>query len=794
MLLSLVSGLGGVVYEVLYLRHLTTVLGDMYYVHAALLCMFLLGNGIGAWLAHRFLRHLYVFELIIGLYAFSLPWLLPHFERSVLSRLADDPVIQSLLASAMLLAVPSICIGFSIPLFSAYIRHQNREREAFKAAYLLYNIGAAASVLLVEFYLIRWTGFTVSLYVVGTANLLCGVILLARRRDWLPDPDPDDDGTHGFALRESVAMFLASVGASLFVGFFIKTCYHLFLPHRENFAICTAITLLAIAAGTVIVQRFRPSFATLIGAAALTLGLVFALYPQWVQLFRASGETFLGSATVFRDFMFGVVLALPYLFLGATIPALMGNERNVARRAGHLLLLSGVGNVAGMLGFMFLVHPNVPFFSAVIVIWLTLTASVVVLQGVRLRPAVAVALLLSALTLPLASTHSEHGLYLVHAQDWDANSQIVHYKSTADNVSHVISPTSGGGRTFISYNGHPSIYVSQGPQVNPAEVVSGVIPALAAPRREKALVLGLGSGITGGAAATLFDHTDIVEINAAFFPLLDEISFANFRVQDNPNATLIHDDARSYLANTTERYDAIVNSIPSPTYFAAGKIYTLEFFEMVKAALEPDGVYSTWFAPLDMSEEGLYTFLATLHQSFEHCNLAVLRFGYYFANCSDEPLTVATDVDYPIEVRTVLGRSITSMNLERYFRSIFISDDIFARIDLENRPLNRDRFPIMEFQIMRFDRTTDERERSRADVVVYDPERLNIAFADPQDTERFLDQASVFSQFHQPLFELHFREIIAQAAERGDTAMVRSMQRRAAEARQRGVNVGGAGS
>ncbi|ANM28908.1 hypothetical protein ABI59_03740 [Acidobacteria bacterium Mor1] len=782
LLLSLVSGLGGVVYEVLYLRHLTTVLGDMYYVHAALLCMFLLGNGIGAWLAHRFIRYLYLFELLIGAYAFSLPFLLPYYERSALSRLFEgEPVLQSLFASALLLAVPSVCIGFSIPLFSAYIDRQQRSRDAFKFTYLLYNIGAATSVLLVEFYLIRWSGFTVSLYAVGLANTACGIILFLKREAWTPPPEPEDATGHGFSPRESLAMFLASVGASVFVGFFIKTCYHLFLPHRENFAICTAITLLAIAAGTEVVRRFRPSFSFLIAAACLALGLVFAGFELLVGAFEVTSGALEGSGgTVPRDFLFGLLIALPYFFLGATIPALMGHEENVARRAGHLLLLSGVGNVVGMLGFMFLVHPNVPIFSSVLVIWLILAGSLLVRSGLRFKPAVATLLLLSALTLPFASGHPEDRIYLVHSQDVPEDAQIVHYKSTADNVTHVF----GSNQTFISYNGHPSIYVSERQRVNRAEIVSGLIPALVAPRREKALVLGLGSGITGGAAATVFDRTEIVEINAAFFPLLSEIEFANFGVENNPRATLIHDDARSYLANTREKYDVIINSIPSPTYFAAGKIYTLEFFQMVKNALEPDGVYSTWFAPLDMSKDGLYTFLATLHQQFEHCNLAVLRLGYYFASCSDNPLQ-ARPFEMPAPVRKALAGGVGSVSLEAYFDTIFISDDIFARLDLEGYQLNRDRFPIMEFQIMRFDRTANELQRSTADPVLLDPGSLNIEFIPPSDTERFLDQAAVFAQVHLGLYQRFFEPQIQAAIQRQDRTLLDALTRRAAEERQR---------
>lgn len=748
LLLSLVSGLGGVVYEVLYMRHLTSVLGDMFYVHAGLLCMFLLGNGIGAWLAHRFVPYLFAFELAIGGYALALPGIVEVYEASLLARLFPSPVVQSLFASGLLLAVPSVCIGFSIPLFSAYIRRQGATRDAFKLAYLLYNLGAAISVVLVEFYLIRWVGFTVSLYCVAAANLTCGVVLLGRRKRWTPGPLESSGAGEPVPWRSSVALLLASIAAAVFLGLFIKVCYHLFLPHRQNFAICTAISLVSIAVGTWLAKRTRAGLDTFLVLSLASVAVVYVVFEPAVALFELAEETLPAWTTVGRDFVFGFFLSIPYVFLGATIPALLQRETQVARRSGWLLLVSGVGNVVGMLIFMFVLHPNVKVFTIPLAIWALLIVSLVVHAGPRVgrwRLAVVVA---SALLLPVVYTRAERQIYLVH-ETVSGAAAITHYKATSDNVSLVEGPNG----TYISYNGHPSIYVrGRNGRVNNAEIVSGIIPALVAPRLDDALVLGLGSGITAGSAATLFEHTDVVEINSAFFPLLDRIADANFSITRNPRANIIHDDARSFLASTSRRYDVIVNSIPSPTYFAAGKIYTAEFFDMVERALVPGGVYCSWLAPVDMSRDGLETFLATLSSRFRFCNLAVLRNGYYYASCSDEPLSVRDprSLDFPPTMRGHLS-SIRGVGLEEYLESLWISDDLLSGLDLSGVPLNTDAFPVMEFQIMRQDLLLKDPVRMK-DPLVTRPARFNLAPRDPAEAEAFVRQAVVLRQVHGPLY------------------------------------------
>ena len=55
-LLALLSGCCALAYEILYMRGLTTLLGDMLYVHAAILSTFLVGIALGARLAWHCVR------------------------------------------------------------------------------------------------------------------------------------------------------------------------------------------------------------------------------------------------------------------------------------------------------------------------------------------------------------------------------------------------------------------------------------------------------------------------------------------------------------------------------------------------------------------------------------------------------------------------------------------------------------------------------------------------------------------------------------------------------------------
>ena len=79
--LAMLSGCCAIAYEILYIRAMTSILGDMFYVHAALLSTFLVGVGLGSKLAHKWLRWLFAFEILTGIYAVALPIILRWFAQ-----------------------------------------------------------------------------------------------------------------------------------------------------------------------------------------------------------------------------------------------------------------------------------------------------------------------------------------------------------------------------------------------------------------------------------------------------------------------------------------------------------------------------------------------------------------------------------------------------------------------------------------------------------------------------------------------------------------------------------------
>jgi predicted membrane-bound spermidine synthase len=767
--LTLLSGMAGLVHELLYLRILSGVLGELFYVHTALVAVFLLAMGVGALVAHRCVRWLFAVELALGLHALAFPAIVAAFQGSFLDTMVEAPGLHAVMVALILLAWPAACVGLSIPCFSACLAPR-LGGAAFARTYVVFNVGAALSLLVVEYGLVRWVGYSRALAIVGSLNLVVGLALLVGRRRLLPPHAEPPAGR--LEPRIAGAVFLASGFSGVFTAAFLKLCYALFRPNRENFALCTAALLLALAAGTSIVEERRWSFARCMSLAALALcgtwafvpvvGTFYDVLPQAIVLY---GDGALGAALRSPVGVVGVRLAFAtllggsvYALVSGTLPALMRGEMATARRSGQLLLVSGIANALGLLLFNFLLHPSLPFFGVVAVTAGGFMLAALAMQAplARLeRRALAGALLL----LPVLGLLPESVVYTSFRPY--ANATVSVFKSGPDDTTLVQMD----GSSRIHYNGLPEISVGNPTRVNTAEITVGLIPALLAPRRERALVLGLGSGITAGTVASLCEKTDVVDVNLAALRLADALSFANFDVLENPGFVFHNQDGRRFLARPRDvRYDLIVNTVSTPKFYAAAKVYTVEFFDSVRRSLATDGVYATWFSPSDTSPEGARILLAGLASRFAHCALATVRGSYYVAACSDRPLDAKLSPSVvPAAVSDMLLRSArVPVSLDGYLDGVLLTRDLFARKPFgDGTPLNHDDFPRLEFYLRDLPNT------ALRDPVMEQPALFNIDTKVDPAAPGFVERAIVLYAHNRPFFSRYIeRPLMASPEQR----------------------------
>jgi len=389
------------------------------------------------------------------------------------------------------------------------------------------------------------------------------------------------------------------------------------------------------------------------------------------------------------------------IFFGALIPALMSTEGRVAAESGHLLWISSLANAAGYLVYVLVGHPFLDSGILLVVIAIILlTAGLLATKFRFAKKQWALAALSVILITTLVLRWQEKYFYLAHwVNKLKPDDYVKVFKSGAESATLVQSEKG----VWISYNGHPSIFVQLDRKINFSEMAVGTIPALTAPRLDNALVIGFGTGITAGTTSRIFKHCDIVEINKAFYEMMPALKHAHLDIENNPSAKLHLADGRAFLVGKERVYDAILNTVSAPTYFSASKIYTKEFYEKVVKALKADGVFSMWLAWGNISKEGAESILSALRNSFRYCELRYVRGNYYVLTCSNEPIVPRRFSDLHAHPGMVmqLQNALPGFDIDSLFEDTHLSDNIFDHFEPDLQQANTDDHPILEFQLVR---------------------------------------------------------------------------------------------
>ncbi len=784
-ILAMLSGCCGLAYEVLYVRALTAILGDMFYVHAALLSTFLVGIGLGAKLAHRWLRWLWAFEVLTGLYALGLPIASKWLSQQPVMVPITSSALLTILATIGFISVPSLLIGFSIPLFSAYIKNCLPERLSFQNVYKIYNLGAVLSILGVELVLIRHLGISRSLATIGAINLLSGAVLLLMRAAPAMRPAVIP---RIFPQRCIIALAMASFGSAVFQMFFLKLSYLVFYPHRENFAIGLSVTMLGLFIGTWLVSKVRIRFETFLVLASFFIGFIYVNYLPILRFFEATTPWSKGSEflIVAHKLAFGCLFALgPMILFGALIPALMRTESEVATESGHLLWVSSLANAAGYLVYVLIGHPLLTNGTILALIAGVMLAASLLAAGFRwskVQGAFATGGIVLAALLILH--WQERNFCLAHwVNELKPKDDVIIFKSGAESATlvraqrifkHKAVGASGVSESedkndiwedvWISYNGHPSITVQRNGVINFAELAVGIIPALSAPRLDRVLVIGFGTGVTAGATSQVFRATDVVEINNAFYKMMSYLSHANFDIEHNPSATLHLSDGRAFLVGKDQTYDVIISTVSAPTYFSASKIYTVDFYSRVKKSLKPDGTFSAWISVADMSGAGMMTILSALRRNFRYCELHIMRAQYYLVTCSNRPIRTYRRFSELMPTNHSLTRQLQlglpGLDLDEFFEDILLSENIFDHFTPQVLQENTDDYPVLEFMVVR----SQQLRKMGKDPFTENEDLLNIDAVREQDefkdVGRFARRAIVFWRLGSQYYEKNFQPIL----------------------------------
>ncbi|MGK2849993.1 MAG: fused MFS/spermidine synthase [Candidatus Limnocylindrales bacterium] len=670
LLIFMLSGAAGLIYEIVWSRQLVLVFGNTTQAVSAILTGFFGGMAIGAAIGGRIadrvrspLRLYGVLEIALVVVVLVTPLtfgLINGVYRGIYPLLEGTPLLAlvRLGLAVVALAPATVMMGATFP---ALVRHFTRSDDlgqAFGRLYSANTLGAIVGTLVAGLVLIEVFGLSGALRVGAACSAIAGVVALVLARS---------DG--GATARGSVAptllvreaihwlpLVVAFVSGLTSLGYQV-TWTRLLASGTGGltyvFTIILALFLVGIALGAATFNVLRPRIKDPVRLLAWSQIAVAALSVAGLILVISQPRAADPNQLLFSvQILFGsaVLTVLPVTFvMGLAFPLaselLRADQGHAGSESGLLIAVNTSGAILGSLAIPFVLMPTIGSPAIIVVLAMTNVALGVGLAVWR-RPvqilvaatAVNVGVLIVVLALqpglirqPNEARIAERGWTLL--------------ESTEDEIASV-QAGQGQFTRELWVGGTSMTLLTVDAKLMP------ILPLIARPEATRALVVAFGMGTAFRSALIAGLRTDTVELVPSVPRMFGYYYDDAAAVLADPNGKVYVADGRNHLELSADRYDIIVTDPPPPIQSSGvSVISSLEYYEAGRDHLTDGGVMMQW-TPYGTAESELKEHIRTFATVFPHV-LAVRGsggYGFYMLGAMDA-LTLE-----PAVARQILAR------------------------------------------------------------------------------------------------------------------------------------------
>ena len=698
-----VSGVSGLMYEVAWNRMLGLVLGNTTFAISTVLTSFMAGLALGSYLAGRYadrigrsLRAYAFLEIGIGVYCFLIPLLIKLVEsiyfslqRSLQLSFYPSSLVRFILCFLLLL-LPAIFMGATTPFFSRfYVKRDSRFGHGLGRIYAVNTFGAFTGVVLAGFFMIEHLGVRNTINIAVACNIAVAIacLLLDRPKIYLlekskpqekaGDPEVPDMSV---AQRKILKALMIGFGVSGFAAMVYEVAWTRILAMVIGssvyaFSIMLATFLMGLALGSFLfslVAKRKTISILWFGAAELMIGFaailtlpIFEKTPfYFISLFEVFGESYV-ALELGKFLLCSMVMIVPTILLGSLFPMVTQictrDYGELGRKVGTIYSINTLGNIGGsfMAGFVLISYIGIQNSVILAAIFNIAVGCVAFLfhQALRLKQraivsvAAAVVGIICVFVIPswdkmvISSGPSVYAPKYAEIKRGEEREkgisgqgeELLYYREGTE-ATVAVKKRLHTGTVVMAVNG--KVDASNSGDMY-TQLMVGHIPLLLSPNPKTAMVVGLGSGVTVGAAAQHpLTRIDCAELEPAVVEASEFFRNENRDVLDDPRVNLVVTDGRNYLATNSYKYDVIISE-PSNLWLAGTvNLFSLEFYQLCKERLAQDGVIIQWAHIYHMSTEDLKTIINTFRSVFPHTSIWFTILGDIFMLGTSETLTI----------------------------------------------------------------------------------------------------------------------------------------------------------
>lgn len=756
LLIFLISGFSGLIYESIWTQYLKLFLGHAAYAQTLVLIIFMGGMAIGSYLASLYSRkwkNLFfvyaVAEGVIGLLA-----LIFHESFTSFLELSYSTVFNSLetpisitiykWTSAALLILPqSILLGTTFPLMSAAVLRAfpKSPGKSISLLYFTNSLGAGIGVLVSGFYFIKTFGLPGTIRIAGLINIFIAVLVLYLiKKYWVQTNEPIAEIQKESAKKRKIfSITFVLLGVSAFTGMasfiyeiaWIRMLNLVLGTSTHAFELMLSSFIFGLAFGGLWIRKRIDKMSNPIaylGYVQLIMGIMalstLLIYGNTFNLMQWLLETL--DKDDWGYFLFnlssnGIALLImfPATFCaGMTLPLITTIllRTHGEKSIGSVYAWNTVGAIIGVL---IAVHVGMPFLGLKGLI--TLGAGIDIALGLILlfvfikqkskftikvatSSVAVISLLYSILFINLDPYKMASGVFRGDVLLTTKNNSVIFQKdgktATASLVLHKDTES-----LSIRTNGKSdaSLYVEKkekGTIDESTMVQIAIIPMALHPEATTVANIGLGAGIT--TKTVLVNpriqsiHTIEIEkemVNAAkHFGSQVDVIFSD------PRSKIVIDDAKSFFASSQKKYDIILSEPSNPWVSGVAGLFSLEFYQLIKQKLNKDGVFAQWLQLYGVDEKLVASVLKAVSQSFPDYEIYVLNKSDCLIVAKKDGLLPPLDIEFFTSkniLQTLQRVDINSVqDIEfRFLGNKKVVDPFLASFSIE---ANSDYYPILD--------------------------------------------------------------------------------------------------
>lgn len=675
MAMFVISGIAGIMYEVLFSKALALTFGSTATATYTVLATYMGGMAIGSWLGGRIAtirsHPLLVYaccELAVGIYCAVTPAIfggIQHIYVSMATGIAPDAAVLTWLRIALgvaALLAPTIAMGMTLPILARFLSNENDSLgRPVAALYAANTFGAAVGALLAGYIVLPVLGVYRTTLLASAMNLIAALLAIevlkfvlsrapseharAKVTEDAQENGPLDVNARPAATLGRLALLVLGVGGIVTLAIEIKYMHLLAVVAGNStyaFSLMLFTFLIGLGCGAEIARRLLQrsiSLPVLLGVLEFTLAFVILcgvflwdVMPSYFGNFHIYPSL---PSFASKEFARGIVCWMamfpPALVIGALYPIAMecigrAHPVNRFRALGMAASLNTVGNIAGVLIGGFVLLPHFGALRSVQILAVLCVAIGVIamwragresgaLRWVAAVPAIAM-LVVQPASFDYDRLASGANVYF-QAQSWG---KIIDHAESIDGglTSVSLSDTASPVRTLLT-NGKFQGNDSLGGEMQ-AQVGFALAPLLHTEKRDRALVIGYGTGVsTRTLHAAEFKELDVVDLSADIIRLANKhFSRINDKVTEQPGVNTFITDGRNFLMLQDHRYDVIGMEITSIWFAGAASLYNRDFYQLVKRRLNAGGVLQQWMQLHHITNHDVLTILASVRAEFRY--------------------------------------------------------------------------------------------------------------------------------------------------------------------------------